>query len=220
MENKKLKKKLVLKQKVKALVTKTMLTIIVFLIGMIILKENPSTKKLIEKNLYEKSLKFTKMRQAYDKYFGDIFSMEKIIYEEKPVFSEKIAYTKITKYKDGGALSVSENYMVPAIESGIVVYIGNKAEYGQTLVIEQTNGIDVFYSNITTDNIKLYDYIEKGSYIGNVKSKKLYLVFQKDACEFLSRTERWKIVEKQESDCLSSPSSYMALVNYSEFIFL
>lgn len=180
MENKKLKKKLVLKQKIKIILTKIMLTIIVFLVGMIILKENPSTKKFIEKNIYEKSLKFTKMRQAYDKYFGDIFSMEKIIYEEKPVFSEKIAYTKLTTYKDGVALSVNENYMVPAIESGIVVFIGNKDEYGQTLVIEQTNGIDVFYSNITTDNIKLYDYIEKGSYIGAVKSKKLYLVFQKD----------------------------------------
>lgn len=180
MVNKKLKKKIVLKQKVKESLTKVLLTIIIFLIGMIALKEKPETKKYIQKNIYEKSLKFTKMKQIYDKYFGDIFSMGKLLYEEKPVFDEKIAYTAMSTYKDGVALTVNENYMVPAIESGIVVYIGNKEEYGQTLILEQTNGIDVFYSNISTDNIKLYDYIEKGSYIGEAKSKKIYLVFQKD----------------------------------------
>ena len=180
MEKKILKKKLVLKQKIKQLINRILLTNIIFLIGMILIKENPETKLLIQTNIYEKSLKFTKIKQVYNKYFGDIFSMENILYEESPVFSEEITYTAMSSYKDGVALEVSENYMVPAIESGIVVYIGEKEEYGQTLIVEQTNGIDVFYSNITTDNIKLYDYIEKGSYIGAAKSKKIYLVFQKD----------------------------------------
>ena len=70
--------------------------------------------------------------------------------------------------------------MVPCLESGIVVYIGNKDDYGQTVIIEQENGIDVFYSNISNDNIKLYDYIEKGEYVGQTKTNKLYLVFQKN----------------------------------------
>lgn len=70
--------------------------------------------------------------------------------------------------------------MVPSIESGIVVYIGEKKDYGNTIVIEQINGIDVFYSNIEIPNIKLYDYIEKGEYLGQTKTEKLYMVFQKD----------------------------------------
>ena len=70
--------------------------------------------------------------------------------------------------------------MVPALESGIVVYIGNKQDYGQTIIVEQTNGIDTFYSNISTTDIKLYDYIEKGDYIGQTLSDKLYLIFQKN----------------------------------------
>lgn len=180
METKKIKKRLVLKQKFKQLLTKVLLTIIIFLIGMIIIKEKPETQRYIQKNIYEKNLKFTKTKEIYNKYFGHIFSIEKILHEETPVFNEKITYTAKSTYKDGVELTVNENYMVPAIESGIVVYIGNKEEYGETLIIEQTNGVDVFYSNISTDNIKLYDYIEKGSYVGEAKNKKIYLVFQKD----------------------------------------
>ena len=178
--NKVLKKKLMLKKKIKIVLNKILLTIIIFLIGMILLKKNPSLKVIITENLYEKSFRFTKTKQLYQKYFGNIFSIDKIITEETPVFNEKISYSSKSAYKDGVALSVTKNYMVPILESGIVVYIGEKEEYGQTIIIEQTNGIDVFYSNITTDNVKLYDYVEKGKLLGQTKSDKLYLVFQKD----------------------------------------
>ena len=77
-------------------------------------------------------------------------------------------------------LNVEDNYLIPIIENGIVVFIGNKDNYGKTVIIEQVDGIDVWYSNIKANNIKMYDYIEKGSLIGEVKGKKLYMVFQKD----------------------------------------
>lgn len=180
MQQKVLKKKLVLKKQIKQLLSKVLLTIIIFLVGMIIVKDNPKTKIFIQENIYEKSFKFTKIKNLYQKYFGNIFSIENLIYEELPVFSEQMTYTSKNTYKDGVALTVQSGYMVPSLEKGIVVYIGEKEEYGQTIIIEQTNGIDVFYSNITTEDIKLYDYIEKGEYIGQTKTDKLYLVFQKN----------------------------------------
>lgn len=180
MESKVLKKKLVLKKQIRIIISKTLITVIIFLIGMILVKNNSQYKNIIRETVYEKSLKFTKAKQLYQKYFGSVFSIDNLVYEETPVFSEKINYTKQNTYKDGVALTVSKGYMVPCLESGIVVYIGNKEEYGQTIIIEQINGIDVFYSNITTDNIKLYDYIEKGKYIGQTQTDKLYLVFKKN----------------------------------------
>lgn len=180
MPNKVLKKKLVLKDNIRRGISKILLTIIIFLIGMIVVKTSPTTKVTIQKNLYEKSLKFTKIKEIYQKYLGNILSIENIIYEETPVFQENITYTDETTYKDGVALTVQTGYMVPCLENGIVVYIGEKEEYGQTIIIEQENGIDVFYANITTDGIKLYDYIKKGEYIGQTKDDKLYLIFQKN----------------------------------------
>ena len=77
-------------------------------------------------------------------------------------------------------LKVDKNYMVPALDSGIVVFIGDKEDYKDTVIVQQANGIDVWYSNVSVDNLKLYDYIEKGSLIGEVKTDSLYMVFKKD----------------------------------------
>lgn len=180
MPNKVLKKKLVLKKSVTIFITKLSIIIIIFLLGMILVKQTPKYKVTIQEKIYENSLKFTKARDLFNKYFGSIFSIDSIIYEEKPVFNENITYTEKHTYKDGVALTVSTNYMVPSLETGIVVYIGDKENYGQTIIIEQVNGIDVFYGNVSTTNLKLYDYVEKGDYIGETTTDKLYLVFQKN----------------------------------------
>ena len=103
-----------------------------------------------------------------------------MVKEEQAVFNENLNYSKKENYKDGVALTVENKYMVPVLESGIVVFIGQKEGYDNCVVIEQINGIDVTYGNISTSNIKLYDYIEKGKLLGEVKSNKLYLIFQKD----------------------------------------
>lgn len=180
MNNKRYTKKLVLKKSVQNFLTRCLLTIIIVLIALIAIRKKPSLKKYIIENVYEKSFKFTKVRSIYQKYFGSIVPIEKIVKEETPVFSEKLTYSTSNAYKDGVALSVSKNYMVPSLQSGIVVFIGEKEEYGSTIIIEQIDGIEVFYSNVTTDNLKLYDYIEKGSLLGEAKTNKIYLVFSKD----------------------------------------
>ena len=74
------------------------------------------------------------------------------------------------------------------LESGIVVFIGKKDEYGDTIIIQQIDGIDVWYGNVTNSNIKIYDYVEKGQLLGEVVDNKLYLVFQKKG-EYLNYKE-------------------------------
>lgn len=180
MENKTVKKKLVLKKNVKIFINKLLLTIIIFIIGMISVKQNPEIKTIIIQNVYEKNIKFAKVKSIYQKYFGKILSIDKIIKEEDAVFNEKLTYTKKNTYKDGLVLKVSKNYMVPVLENGIVIFMGEKSDYGTTVIVEQIDGVDVFYSNINPIDIKMYDYVEKGQLLGECKSDKLYLVFQKD----------------------------------------
>ncbi len=180
MENKTVKKRLILKKHIQLFLLKTMLVIIITLIGLIAVKHDQNIKIAIIKNVYEKSFKFTKTKELYNKYFGSIIPIEKIISEEKPVFNEKLTYSAHNAYKDGVALTVDSNYLVPALESGVVIFIGEKTDYGQTIIVEQTNGISVFYSNINFVDMKLYDYIEKGSLIGEAKDEKIYLVFSKE----------------------------------------
>ena len=66
------------------------------------------------------------------------------------------------------------------MKDGIVVFIGEKENYGNTIVVEQTDGIDVFYGNIDNVNVKLYDYVESGTLLGQAKNNNIFLVFQKE----------------------------------------
>ena len=168
-----MKEKLVLRKEIKKVLNKLLLSIIVFLIGMILVKTG--LKETIKTKLYEESLPFQKLKKTYNKYLGNIIKVE----ETKEVFNETLVFNNISKYKDGVKLSVSSNYMVPILESGVVVFIGEKDDYKNTIIVEQVDGIDVFYGNIKSNNIKLYDYVEKGELLGEA-NKELYLVFQKD----------------------------------------
>lgn len=178
--NKVLKERLVLKKSIKRLINQTLISIIILLIGLIVIKKDPSLKDNINKKLYEDSIEFTKVKNLYDKYFGDIIPVNNLLVQEEAVFDEKLNYSKQEQYKDGVKLYVSNNYMVPVLRDGIVVFIGEKEGYGNTIVVEQTDGIDVFYSNIKEVDVKLYDYVEQGTLLGEVKDNYMYLVFQKE----------------------------------------
>lgn len=181
MQTKKtIKKKLVLKKSVRNFITRVLITVIIFLVGMILVKSDNKIKNSILENVYNKNFEFTKLKDIYQKYFGNILSIDQLAVKEQAVFQEKLSYQKANTYLDGVKLTVDENYMVPVLESGIVIFIGDKEGYGNTVVVEQVDGVDVYYSNISTDGVQLYDYVEKGSLLGEAKNKKLYLVFQKD----------------------------------------
>ena len=169
------KQNLKIKSSFKSFLNRTLLTIIIFLVGLILTKGNPDNKKIISQHLYEESIHFSNFKKLYNKYFGKYIGE---VEEQQPVFTEKIAYTKDSLYKDGVKLTVSKNYLVPCLESGIVIFVGNKEGYGNTIIIEQINGINVWYSNITAKDIKMYDYIKKGNLVGEVNGTDLYLLFE------------------------------------------
>lgn len=179
------KKRLVLKKNVRNFIARILITVIIFLVGMILVKSDSNFKNIILDQVYDNNFKFTKIKDFYQKYFGNILSIDQLAIGEQPVFEEKLSYDKATTYLDGVKLRVSDHYMVPILESGIVIFMGEKEDYGNTVVVEQIDGVDVYYSNISTDGIQLYDYVEKGSLLGEVQDKNLYLIFQKDG-EYLN----------------------------------
>lgn len=172
-----LEKRLVLKRGIRRIIYKFMISIILLLSVMVLIKNNILDSKIIIDKVYSENIKFLKIRNVYNKYIGNYFFNKK---EIVPVFSEKLIYHKATKYRDGVLLEVDNNYMVPAFESGIVVFIGTKEGLGNTVVVEQADGVDVFYCSIDSSNLKLYDYISKGDIVGSSSNDKLILIFQKD----------------------------------------
>jgi len=161
-------------------VSKFFITIILTLITLIVLKNNSKLKQEFYKQVYEKNFSFAEVNNLYKKYFGSSIPFKDFFESTIPVFNEQLTYTDASKYIDGVKLTVSTNYLIPNQLSGLVVFIGEKEGYGNTIVIQQVNGIDLWYGNIENCNVKLYDYVEQGTLIGSTKENILYLVYKKD----------------------------------------
>ena len=67
-----------------------------------------------------------------------------------------------------------------ALNSGIVVFIGEKENYGNVVIVQGIDGVDIWYGNITNVNLSLYDYVEKNSILGSSSDDHIYFVIQKD----------------------------------------
>lgn len=156
--------------------------LVIFVCTIIIgINTNKDFKNFIKVKVFEETFPFTKVNELYKKYFGTSIPFEGVLKNDtKTVFNEKLSYKKKEKYLDGIKLSVSKEYLAPVLESGMVVFIGEKENYGKTVVVQQIDGIDVWYSNMESVNAKLYDYVEKGALIGSVKDSTLILLFKKD----------------------------------------
>lgn len=164
---------------------KTLISGLLLISTLCMIKMYPDTKDLIEKRVYQDNISFAKINELYQKYFGDIFPMD-TIFEDKTrmVFQEQLVYQDEEAYRDGVKLKVEKGYLVPVLDSGIVVFIGDKDGYGPTVIVQQVNGIDVWYSGVDHSSIQLYDYVEKGDLLGESLGEEITLVYQK-AGEFL-----------------------------------
>ncbi|MBD9098404.1 M23 family metallopeptidase [bacterium] len=163
----------------KKIILRILVTTIIALILLISFKMNSSFKKTFYHYVYEENFPFSVVKNFLQDKFGTSLTFDKLVTEEE-VFNEKLSYKDKSLYHDGVKLTVSSEYMIPSFESGIVVYIGQKENYKQVVIVQQMNGVDVWYGNIKQANVKLYDYVEKGSLIGQADNKTLYLVFQKE----------------------------------------
>ena len=158
---------------------KILVCIILVIICLIMMKTNSNFKEFVSEKIFKDNISFAYLNNLYNKYFGSILPSYKNS-DTEVVFNEKLEYKEYNKYLDGYKLSVTTSYLVPIIESGIVVYIGNIDNYGESVIIEGIDGVDIWYSNLENISVKLYDYVNSGDYLGEVKGEDLYLVFEKN----------------------------------------
>jgi len=160
-------------------INKFLVVILLTIVSLILIKSSDTFKTKFYKYIYEENISFATINNLYQKYFGSPIPFSDIALEKtQTVFNQQLTYTNKKDYQEGVELEVSSNYLVPSLESGMVIFVGEKENYGNTIIIEQVNGIEVWYSNITS-SVKIYDYIEKGTLVGEANNK-LYLVFKKD----------------------------------------
>jgi stage IV sporulation protein FA len=158
-------------------INKFLILLICFLLIAIGCKYNSSFRQKVHYYLYEDNLAFSNFRNFYNKYLGDVFPLKSVGTDTVSVFSEDLQYSSISKYLNGYSLSVSQNYLVPAINSGIITYIGEKDDFGNVVIVLGEDGVSIWYGNIENINFKLYDSVLVGDFIGEVSDQKLLLSF-------------------------------------------
>lgn len=169
------------KKYIKSLFTRILVSIILFLLISIFVNSSSDNLLFFKDNVYDKNIKFNKINSLYNKYFGKVLPKEEVI----PV-SNNNEYSNFNTYKDGAVIS-DVNVVYP-FKSGIVVYIGDKDDYGKTIIIQGMDGIDYWYSNVENINVKLYDYIDSDTIIASPIDNKLYVLFSRDG-KFLNYEE-------------------------------
>lgn len=162
----------------KRIVSKLLLSIIFLLVSIILINKNNNVKEFYQENIYTNSWSFTKFNSLYNKYFGSLVKDYQVP-DTSSVFNETLSYSHIEDYLNGSILSVSSNYMVPVIESGIIVYLGDKDALKNTCIVQGVDGVDIWYSNIDISKLTLMDYVNKGEFLSTTLSDKLYLTLER-----------------------------------------
>ena len=171
---------------VKGLISRSLIAIIFVLGSIIFTNISDENKVLYQKYVLEDSLEFMKINELYEKFFGGV-DVRTSKSDDEVVFGS-ITYTNIEPFLNGVKLTVGLNEVVHVITSGIVIFIGEKDDLGNTIIIQGNDGVDLWYSNVTDTDIKVYDYVEAGSILGTSNGEDIYLTIQKDG-EFMSYEE-------------------------------
>lgn len=158
---------------------KVLITGLVTIVCMIFLKRDSSFKGVFYDKVLGVNFDFAYVNSIYHKYFGGVLPFSDFFNETLPVFNESLVYSDKVAYLDGVSLSVSSNYLVPSIDSGLVIFVGLKEGYGNTVIVQGVDGVDVWYSNLESIDVSLYEYVSKGVVLGSC-SDNLYMVFKKD----------------------------------------
>ncbi len=158
------------------------LVVIVIMLGFLVsLKGNADFRNFVYKNVFQNNLSFAKINEVYKKYFGSSLPLADNVTEKTELVSAtKLEYSDSSKYKDGVKLTVKDSYLVPSMDNGLVIFAGKKDDYGNTVIIQRPNNVEVWYCNLKEASVSLYDYLKKGEIVGEANGKEIYMVFTKE----------------------------------------
>lgn len=162
------------------LITRVLLIVIFLLFVLILNKYNKNLTLKFKNELFNKSLNFASINKVSQKVLGkDVFYYENNT-DSIQVISNEFSSSNSIKYLDATKITVSDNLPIGSISSGVVVFMGEKENYGNTVIIQGLDGYSIWYANIKDLNVKMYDYIEKQNLIGAANGDFVYLLIEKN----------------------------------------
>ena len=172
------------KKYIKSLFSRVLVSIILFLVTSIFINYSDNNLLLYKKHLYNKTFNFAYINNLYEKYLGGIIPFKNVLKSDQMVMGE-IDYSNHESFGNGAKITNLIGANIKSLMSGIVVFVGDKENLGETIIIQGSDGIDYWYGNLENIGVSLYDYLDKDTILGNAKEGTLYLVFAKNG-EYLN----------------------------------
>lgn len=165
------------------LISKALVAIIIVLGSLILTNLNSDIREFYTKNILEHNISFASISQVYQKYVGSFQDEDKKNEKEGTVNvanTSDIGNVPRSELNGSYVLEVGPDYPVTFMASGIIVYIGDKGDYKNTVIVQGNDGVDIWYSNIINSDYSLYDYVKKGNILGTTNDETLILSILKD----------------------------------------
>lgn len=169
-----------LRKPVSNVINRSLICIVIFMFLLIINKFDHNFISDIKRNIFNKSFNFIKVNSLTRNILGKEF----IYYQDEnnslQVINDDLYSEEVHKYYDGEKFKVSDNLPIGTFESGVVIFIGDKDIYKNTVIVQGTDGFNIWYGNIKDVNVSLYDYVEKNSLLGNSDGEEVYILIEKN----------------------------------------
>jgi len=153
---------------------KVMITLCLFLAFQIVFKDNQAkTMNEIFSGVITK--------------LGNIVPFEQIIYgDTQTVFMDtELDIIDTKEFNNGYVLFVKENEIIKSFENGIVSGNTEIDGYGKILSIQQSDGVEIWFGNLMSNDLNIYDFVKKGDIIGQVAEDELFIAIKKNG-EFIT----------------------------------
>jgi len=159
-------------------INQVLVCIVLFLLALILTK-NTSYRDMLYDFVYSSNFSFLEIEEFIEKHFGKLIPISSNKSDTELVSSLKLEYKDLEEIDGGVSLKVDKGSVVPALESGLVIFNGKKEGYGNVLILEQVDGVEAWYVGLTSNNLNIYDYVEKNTIIGESLDIDIKLYFKK-----------------------------------------
>lgn len=160
-------------------VSRILICIIILLLSLIGTSISGDVKAFYKEHIFSESFNFMEFKNLFSKLATTKNNEDKVNDNVTPVMSSFIEYSKKDKYLKGEKYTGVKDNFINSFTSGIVTFVGTKDDYGKTIIIQSSNGFDIWYFLLDDIDVSIYDYVKANSIIASV-DKEFGLAITKD----------------------------------------
>lgn len=125
--------------------------------------------------VYEREFQFASVVNWFDETIGQPFAFlpENSVKEKEEDFSMPASGIIMESFENNGQgviVKTAAAASVGTVKEGVVIYAGEKEEYGKTVIIQHADQSESWYGNLESIDVSLYEQVKKGAKLGRVQS--------------------------------------------------